>query len=758
MRFLYLVIALLVVNTESLSQVSQISGTVFSEDGPLPFAHLFLSDTEIGTYSDTNGRFEILDIPHGSYRMTVSLLGFQQRQYNVQFDPDNPEKTFEIELKEMASGLTEVVVSGTKRPVRRLDSPVPVEVYAASYFKTNPAPSVFEALQNVNGVRPQINCNVCNTGDIHINGLEGPYTMVLIDGMPIVSGLSTVYGLTGIPQALIDRIEVVKGPASTLYGSEAVGGLINVITKNPLAAPSFSMDILTTGWGEINTDMGTVLKLPKAQSLLGINYFNYQNPLDKNGDGFTDVTLQDRISVFNKWNFIRTKDRVFSLAGRYVYEDRWGGDMNWTPAHRTGDEIYGESIYTSRWEVFGNYQLPLPEFFQLEFSANDHRQNSAYGNTLFLARQQIGFAQLTWQKEISRKNHLLTGLAYRFTYYDDNTPATAELSDLKNRPSRIHLPGIFIQNEHKFLPQLTLLAGMRYDYNSIHGSIFSPRLNLKWNNKAENAVVRISAGNGYRVANIFTEDHAALTGARQVVFESELLPERSWNTNINLVRKFYTDNNAYWGLDISVFYTHFSNRIIPDYETDPNKIIYDNLDGFAVSKGLTMNLDFAFATGFQGRIGGTLMEVNITESDRTYRQLLTERFSGIWSFSYSIPTLNVQLDYTGNLYSPMRLPLLGPLDDRPEYSPWYSLQNIQMTRTFNRWEIYGGIKNLLNFTPPSNSIARAFDPFDRNVTFSDEGQVIPTPDNPNALTFDPTYVFAPNQGIRMFLGFRYTLE
>src|SRR5690606_28508903 len=120
---------------------------------------------------------------------------------------------------EKKGDLNEVVISGTLKEVIKLDSPVPVEVYTSSFFNANPTPSIFEALQNINGVRPHLNCNICNTGDIHINGLEGPYTMILIDGMPIVSGLSTVYGLSGIPQSLIDRVEIVKGPASMLYGS-----------------------------------------------------------------------------------------------------------------------------------------------------------------------------------------------------------------------------------------------------------------------------------------------------------------------------------------------------------------------------------------------------------------------------------------------------------------------------------------------------------------------------------------------------------
>ena len=152
------------------------------------------------------------------------------------------------------------------------------------------------------------------------------------------------------------------------------------------------------------------------------------------------------------------------------------------------------------------------------------------------------------------------------------------------------------------------------------------------------------------------------------------------------------------------------------------------------------------------------MDVSVEENDEKYRQILTERFQGVWNVGYTFYSSGISLDYTGNLYGPMRLPLLGELDDRPEYSPWWSIQNIQITKNFGLWEVYGGIKNLLNFTPPANSIARSFDPFDRDVVFDDNGQAVPSPDNPNALTFDPSYVYAPNQGRRGFIGLRYTLR
>jgi outer membrane receptor for ferrienterochelin and colicins len=741
------------------AQTGQLKVKVEDESGAAEFATVSLDATSFKGLTNEAGEILFADIPFGQYKLVVSMIGYKKYSTKVELTAQKPKSSAAVLLVTDNRQLEEVVISGTMKEVSKLDSPVPVEVYTAKFFRANPTPSIFESLQNVNGVRPQLNCSVCNTGDIHINGLEGPYTMILIDGMPIVSGLSTVYGLTGIPQALIERVEVVKGPASTLYGSEAVGGLINIITKSPSKAPKFSADVFSTDWGDVNVDIGVKFNAgDKASSLLGVNYFNYQNPIDNNGDGFTDITLQNRISVFNKWSFDRKNNRVFNIAARYIYEDRWGGEMNWSPEFRGGEDVYGESIFTSRWETFGVYQLPTNEDLKLQFSGNGHKQNSVYGATVYNADQYVGFGQLLWSKKVNSKHDFLSGAALRYTYYDDNTPATGTEEGI-NAPSRILLPGIFVQDEWTIDTQNKLLMSARYDYNSIHGSILSPRLNYKWNSKDRMNILRLSAGNGYRVANVFTEDHAALTGAREVVFAEELNPETSWNTNLNFVKQIFTDNNTFITLDATAFYTYFTNKIVPDYLTDPNKIIYANLDGFAVSRGLSLNVDASFTNGLKILLGGTLQDVFNEENGEREVQLLTERFSGVWSVGYTIPNWNVAIDYTGNLYGPMRLPTLGPLDPRSEYSPWWSVQNIQLTKPLrNGWEIYGGVKNLLDFTPPANSIARASDPFDKGVEFDGAGQAIPTAQNPNALTFDPTYVFAPNQGRRAFFGVRVNLK
>ncbi len=725
-----------------------ITGTVYSEEIPLEGVSIVVRGTNIGTITNSEGQFNIHISSVDTSEIIISSLG--HKPYVATIDSSVDLGIIHLPIDD---AFQEVVVSGTLKPVSKLESPVPVEVYSHTFFRANPSPSVFEALENVNGIRPQLNCNVCNTGDIHINGQEGSYTMVLIDGLPIVSGLSTVYGLSGIPQSLIDQVEVIKGPASTLYGSEAIAGVINLITKSPENSSKLTFDSFVSGWGELNTDVGYSYSLSKnSTGLLGINYFNYSNPIDHNDDGFTDLTLQDRLSIFQKFNF----SNRFSFSSRFVYEDRWGGELNWTPIYRGGDQVYGESIYTRRFELFGRYQFSKNLFMQ--FSFNHHHHDSVYGETLFNANQSISFGQFIWNHSFE-KNEWLLGLTYRYTLYDDDTTATFDETTSLNQSNKTHLPGLFIQNLFKLNDNNELLLGLRYDYNSLHGSILTPRLNYKLSNKNKTSTLRLSAGSGYRVVQVFTEDHAALTGARDVIFLNDLDPERSWNINLNFVQNIYLKRGIIIDFDMSVFNTQFSNKIIPNYDIDPNKIIYDNLRGISITQGASFNLNLLAQQGYRINLGTTYIDSSIKEDGETSRPYLTERFQGVWRFEKKWLSRNIIMDLTGVTIGPLKLPTLGELDPRPSYSKTFSLVNIQVTKIWNNSiETYGGIKNIFNFTPPRNSISRSFDPFDREVTFDAEGNVLPTDNNPYALTFDPSYVYTSNQGIRLFLGLRWNLH
>ena len=736
-----------------------INGRITASKIGLKQIEIQLIGTLLKTETDSLGYYKFENLAPGNFKIQVAAFGFDTNRKNIILK-NNTNLVVNFELRTTENQLNEIVISGTLKSVRRLESPVPVEVYSPIFFKKNPTASIYEALQNVNGVRPQLNCGVCNTGDIHINGLEGPYTLVLIDGMPIVSSLSTVYGLSGIPNSLVERIEIVKGPASSLYGSEAVGGLINIITKNPVNAALFSADYFTTSYLEHNLDLGFKFNVgKKATSILGLNYFKYGNRVDNDKDGFTDVTLSDRISLFQKWSLSRKENRLFTIAARGVYEDRFGGDMRWNKKYRGGNEIYGESIYTRRGELLGSYQLPTSEKIMFSFSGNVHFQDSRYGITSYIANQKIAFGQFIWDKKIGNHDMLL-GTALRYNYYDDNTPATLSANG-KNKAEKTFLPGIFLQDEIAFNDKNKLLLGFRYDYNSFHGNIFTPRIayKLKLNN---NNIFRLNAGTGFRVVNLFTEDHAALTGSREVVIKTNLKPEQSVNVNLNYIRKFNFENGTFIGVETSVFYTRFSNKIINDYITDPNKIIYDNINGYAISQGITTNIDVNFINGLKIITGCSFLDNRNIENGVSLIPVLTERFTGTWNVSYNFKKINLTIDYTGNLYGTMKLPLLNDLDPRLPNSPTYSIQNVQFTYLgFKNFEIYAGAKNILNFLPKQNNpflIANANDPFDTNVQYGSNGQVLATPQNPYALTFDTTYVYAQNQGIRGFLGLRYTLK
>ena len=654
----------------------------------------------------------------------------------------------DLHKKERTKLIDDVVITGTMKPMNRSKSPVAVEIYTSKFFQKNPTPNIFEAIAMVNGVKPQLNCSVCNTGDIHINGLEGPYTMILIDGMPIVSSLSTVYGLSGIPNSLIDRIEVVKGPASSLYGSEAMGGVINIITKNALSAPKLSVDIMTTTWNENNLDLSTKFNFgKKAASILSLNYFNFNEKIDQNKDNFTDAALQNRISVFNKWNFQRKENRLGSFALRYLYEDRFGGEMQWDRSYRGSNEVYGESIYTNRVEAFGVYQLPIKEQVIAQFSYNYHDQNSFYGSNPYVATQKVAFLQTYWDKSLG--NHdFIVGATFKKTFYDDNTPGTLSSDGLLNEPMKSPIFGAFIQDQWEINEKNTLLLGYRFDYDKIHHSVHSPRFAWKFSPNPYHTL-RLNFGTGFRVVNLFTEDHAALTGSREVVIRSDLKPERSINGNLNYIWKIPVADRLI-NLDASAFYTYFSNKIVGDFDSEPDKIIYDNLLGYGVSRGLSLNIDYSFSFPLSVNLGVTYLDVyqKFDGENEKIQQLHAPKWSGTYGLTYKFPS-NLTIDFTGQFYGPMRLPIL-PNDYRPEYSPLYSLANIQVSKSFKSgFEVYCGIKNLFNFTP-KDPLMRPFDPFDRNV----DDPI----NNPNHYTFDTTYGYAPMQRIRGFLGVKYNLK
>jgi outer membrane receptor for ferrienterochelin and colicins len=726
------------------AQVVLVSGTVTESDGltPLVGVNILAIDTNEGTTTDHEGAFH-LNLTPGVAKIKVSYLGYRSNIQTVHI-PNTKVYTLPHIVLE-TDELDEVVVTSSIKKLKRLDSPIPIEVYSPKFFKANPSSSVFQALQQVNGIRPQVNCGVCGTGDIHINGQEGANTMVLIDGMPMVSGLSTIYGLTGIPISIIDQVEIIKGPASTLYGSEAMAGVINLITKDPsLNQTPLDLIISRSDWNEFTGDISFNSVIGEnLKFITGINIHSYNETVDRNSDGFTDIPLKKSLGFFQKINFNK-----WTVGFKGQLEERWGGQTDWQKIYRGTDTKYGEWVDTQWTNLFGKVDLNKNDFFQ--FSLSNHKQLAYYGTTEFQALQKIAFGQWVHQWN-SRVFDGFLGVSHRATYFKDNSP-------IFNDNEWTHLSGAFIQTTFPVLRNAKILTGIRTDIHSNHGLIITPRLNLHWNNSNNIDVVRMGVGSGYRVVQVFSEDHAALTGSRRVVFEEKLAPEKSWNYNLQWDHMMINSKNSIVKWDVSLFLTNFSNRILPDLEKHPEEIRYRNLDGRAEVKGASLGVLWQDFTDKTARLSGTLLSSKLIEEGVYKTPYFSESTSVNYSYGQSILNNLLKLNLNGQIIGPMRLPLLGPLDPRPSHSPWMHIANIEFQKQFNEFTFSLGVNNLLDSKPLRESIARSFDPFDKEVTFDKDNRPVSTSNNPNALSFDPSYSYMSQQGIRSFVSIQWSFK
>lgn len=730
----------------------------------------------------------------------------------------------------------EVVITGTLKQVRKSESPVPVTIISAKLFQKNPTSNVVDALYQINGLNPQVNCNMCNTSDIGINGMQGPYTMVLIDGMPIVSSLSTVYGLSGIPNSIIQQVEIVKGPASSLYGSEAIGGVINIITKKASQAPAFFLDYNSSTWGELSGNAGFGATISKnVSTLFNADGYYYNTPMDKNNDGYMDKTLQQRISLFNKWDIQQKNDKPASISLRYYNENRHGGEMGWNKDHRgfvefneqdndpnssgyNGDTVlpngytvfnqqyakgfrvprfmteaekqewmqnvrninpdaqfaddmkYQESIYTSRFEAVGKWELPIEENVTIQASYNQHDQNSAYGTELFMAHQKTAFGQVYWDKKLGNHN-LLAGVAYRYTWFKDNTIASANGA----YPFETYLPGIFVQDLWKTGQKTSLLLGYRMDYDKTQSAngghenfVHSPRAAFKFAPNSSNTF-RASVGTGYRVVHIFSEDHRALSGQYEAQFGENLKPEKSISGTLDYEGRIATESVGLT-YDIGAYYTHFFNKIYPLRNDQAKTLTYFNVDGDEYARNIGMSLDIALNFSFPLRLTGGVsfnkaqlfeyerdVDGNRTSNAVVARDFeFSPRWMGVYAASYDV-SKKFTIDITGDWKGPMLLPTQGEMktldaagnvtgsirDPRPERSPWFTKMNVQLIYKIEKVQFYGGLKNIFNYIP-KYVLVNTDDPFnDRTRSFG-------------GLQFDTEYNYTPQQGRIGYLGMRYS--
>ena len=722
-------------------------GSVMSGKDTLQLASVILLKTTFNDTTDKNGRFEIKQLPAGKYQLRISYIGYENFQEEVEIK-EGKTTSVSVDLVPLTSQINELVVTGNFKEATKLSSVTPVDVYTAKYFQRTPCNNLWDALSNVNGIFPDMDHGVSNTSDIQINGIEGNYTEILIDGVPAMSGLAGLYALNAFPLSIIDKIEIVKGASSTLYGSDAMAGVINIITKNPDYTPVFYANVDLTSYLETTADLSASFRLKNASSIFSVSTENMNSKWDFNNDGFMDIPLTNRINLFNKWNIGRKDSKIATIYARYLFEDRFGGQENTPGRLKDNSQYYTEWIRTQQWQAGFKYQLPVKENVLLSADYSEHYQQAWFATNYYTGKQRSLFAQLSWNKQVDTHNELSMGATYRMRYYSDNT--TLSENYYTGTGNLSHIGGVFMEDEITITPLHKLILGVRFDYNSQAGPIATPRLNYKWNSKDEKNVFRFGFGTGYRVPDLLNDGFGALTGERVVSVPVKLTAESDLSLNANYTRVQELPFGIL-SIDVSPFYTYFLNYIDPDYSTT-GLVVYTNTKGGLHAPGISANADFAFSYPLKVGVGFTsayVWQVNTNPDGSKDREeaVHSPNFTANFYLSYNFPVPMLSLDWTGNLVSPMVL-VTEQNDYRPAKSQWYSIQNLQLTKKFKKGiELYLGIKNFFNFTQ-KDPIMRPFDPFNRALNVN----------NPQNYVFDTEYGFISNEGIKGFIGFRYTIH
>lgn len=575
--------------TGVLAQVAKagVSGTVRSEDGPVPFASVMVKGMSRGTTTDENG-FYRLSVSPGTVILEVRSQGYRNTSEKVTLRPGE-DRRLEFTLVEDALGLDEVVISATRNRVERKSAPVVVSTIKPRLLTATQSISLADGLNFAPGVRVETNCQNCGFTQVRLNGLEGAYTQILLNSRPVFSSLLGVYGLEQIPTNTIERVEVVRSGGSALYGSNAIAGTVNVITKDP---------ILNT-W-EIGSNLA-LIDGQQADRVLSFNssmvaddlksgmtlFGTYRNrdPYDANADGFTEIVKLRNLTVGAK-AFLRPSDRSrISLNLTAIDEYRRGGDRLELAPQFTDiteeldhDTFIGGAEYewasrdgTRRTQVFTSASYTRRKSYYGGLGGGRTPQdstlaNNAFGNTRDLA----WISGMQHTRNMQNGDVLTLGLEYNLAATEDEIPGYDRLID-----QEVQSLGGYSQYEWKPSEAFTALLGARLDHVRVDGAyavggisrrsdirqtVLSPRLTLSY--KISEALrLRGGYARGFRAPQAFNEDlHIANVGGEPqfVILSEDLKTEFSnaYTASLN-----YSRSMDLLQLDILLegFYTTLEN-------------------------------------------------------------------------------------------------------------------------------------------------------------------------------------------------------
>ncbi|MBN2611579.1 MAG: TonB-dependent receptor, partial [Bacteroidales bacterium] len=691
----------------------------------IPYIHVSIKGTTLGTVVDATGHYFLKNLPTGKHTIIASGVGYKTIEQEINLVAG---KTIEVnfEMEEDLIMLESVVVSANRNETNRKEAPVIVNIISPILFENTNSVCLAEGLSFQPGLRLETNCQNCGDQKVRINGLEGQYSQILINNRPIYSALNAVYGLEQIPTNMIERVEVVRGGGSALFGANAIGGTINIITKEPLSNTFQIGNNLAYLNGEVPdntlTMNGSILTDDYKSGIFLFGSFRNRQPFDANSDGFSEIGKNKNNSFGFKSYFKPTAYSKITLEYHNIYEFRRGGNDFGSLPHQaditeqTGHFINGgglDYILLSK-----NYKSNLSVFASAQHIARDSYYSSkqdanAYGTTKDIsAISGIQFSN-DFDKIIFTPATFTTGIEYQINEMHDQMPAYKR--DFKQNINNL---GFFAQNEWK-TEKLGFLLGARLDkHNLIEKPIISPRTNLLYS-FTDDIQMRLTYATGFRAPQAFDEDlHICGVGgeAKFVRLADNLKPETSYSFSGSF-DMYHHFGKVQSNLLIEVFYTRLIDVFVLEevLESVPDTlgvIEFERRNGSGAEVyGINLESKIACSEYFQIQFGLTFQKSKYLEPEQWSDDITVASLSRIPrapdSYGYFTATLSSFKSFTASLTSVYTGKMLVPHfagyvsnDTSIESSPFFELnikliQNFLISDQFN-CQINGGVQNILN--------------------------------------------------------------
>jgi outer membrane receptor for ferrienterochelin and colicins len=701
----------------------KVSGTVSDiRSEPLAFVNLLWANTNVGASTDEKGSFKIDKPDQYPALLVVSYVGFKTDTIKVWENMKKIKVVLKsnVELKEV-----EVTSRQTATNIGTISTDL-VEALNQDELRKAACCSVSESFGTNASVDVNVTDAVSGSKKIKMLGLDGIYTQIQFENLPLVRGLASSNGLDFIPGTWVESIQIKKGAGSVVNGYESIAGQINIEFLKPDEAEKLFVNVYANEMGrlEFNTHLSKKIN-DKWSTLFFVHAANQAVEIDRNDDSFLDLPLKNTAIIFNRWKYFDKNFRLqFGVRG--VFNDLKAGQKN------DMDNPYKVDIKTT--QVYGfvktGYLFDSENSFGIVGKFKYHEHLSTFGLTNYNADQTNFYLNAVYADELINENHKIkTGVSLNYDSY------THQFNDSSFTNLEI-VPGAFFEYAY-VIEKISVVAGIRGDHHNQFGGFISPRLHFKYNVTPRSAL-RLSAGKGFRTANVLIENSSYLVSSRQVRFENGLQPEQAWNYGVSYSQKFTLGEEVELAVNADYYYTDFENQVVVDVE-DVNYVSFYNLNGQSYSHAIQAEATLTYKRA-EIKTAYKYLDVMTQYGSDLKSKPYTPKNRVLVNVGYRSKFDKYKFDLTTLWTGLSRVPSTAGNaegNERSNSSETYFLLNGQVTRKFRTFELYIGGENLLNFKQ-KNPIIDSENPFGDN--------------------FDASMIWGPVQGRVVYAGFRFAIK